>query len=112
MVQDPNDPNAHLLLPSNLQGRAIEYATAPLEDTRHGPVFVHPPQGSIQACVRCHGIKRKCEALEWSLKINGQGQAQEGQTTEGGVNWTKPRCSGCEKADVPCVFELAAASSG
>lgn len=122
-VQDPNDPYAHLLLPPNLQGRTVEYATAGLEDTRNGPVFVHPPQGTVQACVRCHGIKRKCEALVWRLKTGSEAGVAGGFATgangenlyvitSGGVVWEKPRCMGCEKADVPCVFELGAASSG
>jgi len=64
----------------------VEYEH-PSKDFRLGSVFVHPPQGSAQACVRCHRIKRKCE---------------------GG----KPRCTGCGKADVACVFELNAATSG
>lgn len=131
MIQDPNDPNAHLFLPSNLQGRTVEYATSPLEDTRAGPVYVHPPQGTVQACVRCHGIKRKCEALEWRLRsevgtsntgegtiVNpsgfqaGMGAVPVVSSSMGGVIWDRPRCSGCDKADVPCVFELGAASSG
>jgi hypothetical protein len=68
------------------QGQNIEYES-PLKDIRLGAVFVHPPKGSAQACVRCHRIKRKCE---------------------GG----KPRCQGCTKADVACVFELSPATSG
>lgn len=125
MPHDPNDPVAHLQLPPNLVGRPIEYATAPLEDTRHGPVFVHPTQTTVQACVRCHGIKRKCEALVWRLKSDAEGSGGVGgfggaasggnlfaNPGMGGVIWDKPRCLGCEKADVPCVFELAAASSG
>jgi hypothetical protein len=59
----------------------------PSKDIRLGAVFVHPPAESSQACVRCHRIKRKCE---------------------GG----KPRCQGCSKADVACVFELSGATSG
>nr|ODO02745.1 hypothetical protein L204_01484 [Cryptococcus depauperatus CBS 7855] len=51
-----------------------------------GPVFIHPPKGAAQACVRCHKIKRKCD---------------------GG----KPRCAGCSKADVACVFEINSATS-
>jgi hypothetical protein len=123
-VQDPNDPHAHLLLPVNLQGRSIEYSTAPLEDTRHGPVYIHPPQGTVQACVRCHGIKRKCEALVWRLRtetdVVGDASFESGSANmfhlhgagAGSIIWEKPRCSGCDKADVPCVFELGAASSG
>jgi hypothetical protein len=63
----------------------MEYAH-PSRDPKLGPVFVHPPKEAAQACVRCHRIKRKCDA-------------------------GRPRCKGCEKADVPCVFELSPATS-
>jgi hypothetical protein len=58
----------------------------PSGDFRMGPVFVHPPKGTAQACVRCHRIKRKCDNA-------------------------RPRCAGCGKADVACVFELSPATS-
>ncbi|WVQ85572.1 hypothetical protein IAT38_007738 [Cryptococcus sp. DSM 104549] len=58
----------------------LDYAH-PSGDHKLGPVFVHPPQGAAQACVRCHKIKRKCDNA-------------------------RPRCAGCSKADVACVFEL------
>ena len=48
-------------------------------DFRAGAVYVHPPSSVNQACVRCHRIKRKCDNA-------------------------KPRCTGCWKADTPCVF--------
>ena len=51
-----------------------------------GPVFVHPPVGATQACVRCHRIKRKCDNA-------------------------RPKCAGCSKARVACVFELSPATS-
>lgn len=59
------------------------------------------------------GDKREDGDDGWRLRSGedlqlGQQEAGSG----GGVIWEKPRCSGCEKADVPCVFELAAASSG
>lgn len=63
----------------------VEYAD-PDGDTSRGPVFVHPPKGAVQACVRCHRIKRKCDGAF-------------------------PRCASCTRADVPCVFELSAATS-
>ncbi|CAK9787152.1 hypothetical protein CC85DRAFT_331568 [Cutaneotrichosporon oleaginosum] len=63
----------------------VEYAD-PDGDTTRGPVFVHPPKGAVQACVRCHRIKRKCDGAF-------------------------PRCASCTRADVPCVFELSAATS-
>ncbi|GMK58567.1 hypothetical protein CspeluHIS016_0600090 [Cutaneotrichosporon spelunceum] len=63
----------------------VEYAD-PDGDTTRGPVFVHPPKGAVQACVRCHRIKRKCDSAF-------------------------PRCASCTRADVPCVFELSAATS-
>lgn len=91
-----DDPSIkHLNLPATYEGRAIEYS----KDAQglEGPVFVHPNQGTVQACIRCHGIKRKCDALEFD------------NTTQ---SWTKARCTGCAKPNVPCVFELAAASSG
>ena len=50
------------------------------------PVFVHPPVGATQACVRCHRIKRKCDNA-------------------------RPQCAGCSKAHVACVFELSPATS-
>ncbi|TYJ51862.1 hypothetical protein B9479_007554 [Cryptococcus floricola] len=53
----------------------------PSGDFKLGPVFVHPPKNVAQACVRCHKIKRKCDNA-------------------------RPRCAGCGKADVACVFEL------
>lgn len=58
----------------------------PSQDPKLGPVFVHPGPNAAQACVRCHRIKRKCDT-------------------------GKPRCAGCTKADVPCVFELTPATS-
>ena len=69
-----------------LDGSAeVEYED-PSHDYKMGPVFVHPPAGTAQACVRCHRIKRKCDNA-------------------------KPRCAGCGKADVPCVYELNSATS-
>lgn len=58
----------------------------PSGDPNKGPVFVHPPDNATQACVRCHKIKRKCDNA-------------------------RPKCAGCSKAEVPCVFELSAATS-
>lgn len=58
----------------------------PDQDVKTGPVFIHPPPGTAQACVRCHRIKRKCDQA-------------------------RPRCAGCSKSDVPCVFELSPATS-
>ena len=58
----------------------------PSGDFKLGPVFVHPPKGAAQACMRCHRIKRKCDSA-------------------------RPRCAGCSKADVACVFELSASTS-
>ncbi len=58
----------------------------PSGDPKMGPIFVHPPKGAAQACERCHRIKRKCDNA-------------------------RPRCAGCSKADVACVFELSAATS-
>ncbi|BEI91206.1 uncharacterized protein CcaverHIS019_0400260 [Cutaneotrichosporon cavernicola] len=69
-------------IPDNAE---VEYAD-PDGDTTRGPVFVHPPKGAVQACVRCHRIKRKCDGAF-------------------------PRCASCTRADVPCVFELSAATS-
>lgn len=90
------DPSiAHLNLPATYEGRAIEYSRD--EEGIVGPVFVHPAPGTVQACIRCHTIKRKCEALEFDNDTQV---------------WTKAKCSGCEKSGIPCVFELAAASSG
>ncbi|RXK40294.1 hypothetical protein M231_02408 [Tremella mesenterica] len=63
----------------------VEYSH-PSQDPKLGPVFVHPGPNASQACVRCHRIKRKCDT-------------------------NKPRCMGCTKADVPCVFELTPATS-
>ncbi|WVQ97446.1 hypothetical protein IAU59_004559 [Kwoniella sp. CBS 9459] len=62
----------------------FDYAD-PSGDYKLGPVFVHPPKGAAQACVRCHKIKRKCDNA-------------------------RPRCAGCSKADVACVFELSPAT--
>ncbi|WWD17882.1 hypothetical protein CI109_102326 [Kwoniella shandongensis] len=59
----------------------------PSGDLKLGPVFVHPPKGAAQACVRCHKIKRKCDNA-------------------------RPRCAGCSKADVACVFEISPATAG
>jgi hypothetical protein len=59
----------------------------PSGDPTTGLVYVHPPKGTAQACVRCHKVKRKCD--------NG-----------------RPRCAACTKADVACVFELSPATSG
>jgi hypothetical protein len=58
----------------------------PDQDPKNGPVFIHPAPGTAQACVRCHRIKRKCDQA-------------------------RPRCAGCSKSDVPCVFELSPATS-
>ena len=58
----------------------------PSGDFKLGHVFVHPPKGSVQACERCHRIKRRCDGA-------------------------RPRCAGCAKTDVACVFELNAATS-
>lgn len=69
----------------DLEGQDIEYED-PSGDHTQGPVFIHPPKGSVQACVRCHRIKRKCDGA-----------------------W--PRCASCLRADVPCVFELGVATS-
>ncbi|KAL1410592.1 hypothetical protein Q8F55_004609 [Vanrija albida] len=69
----------------DLDGQDIEYED-PSGDHTQGPVFIHPPKGSVQACVRCHRIKRKCDGA-----------------------W--PRCASCLRADVPCVFELSVATS-
>jgi hypothetical protein len=66
-------------------GAEVEYED-PGGDRSRGPVFVHPPKGSVQACIRCHRIKRKCDGA-----------------------W--PRCASCARVDVPCVFELSAATS-
>lgn len=66
------------------EGAEVEYEQD--GDPMRGPVFVHPPKDSVQACVRCHRIKRKCDGA-------------------------RPRCSACTKADVPCVFELSPATS-
>ncbi|WWC66271.1 uncharacterized protein I206_100172 [Kwoniella pini CBS 10737] len=63
----------------------LDYAD-PSGDFKLGPVFVHPPKGAAQACVRCHKIKRKCDNA-------------------------RPRCAGCSKADVACVFELSPATA-
>ena len=63
----------------------LEYED-PENDPKSGPVFVHPPKGAAQACVRCHKIKRKCDNA-------------------------RPRCGGCDKANVRCVFELSPATS-
>ncbi|WRT64142.1 uncharacterized protein IL334_001071 [Kwoniella shivajii] len=63
----------------------LDYAD-PSGDIKLGPVYVHPPKGAAQACVRCHKIKRKCDNA-------------------------KPRCAGCSKADVACVFELSPATA-
>lgn len=67
------------------EGAQVEYEDASGDPSR-GPVFIHPPKGSVQACVRCHRIKRKCDGL-----------------------W--PRCKSCERSDVACVFELNPATS-
>ncbi|WVW82313.1 hypothetical protein I302_104319 [Kwoniella bestiolae CBS 10118] len=64
----------------------LDYAD-PSGDFKLGPVYIHPPKGAAQACVRCHKIKRKCDNA-------------------------KPRCAGCNKADVACVFELSPATAG
>lgn len=64
----------------------VEYSH-PSRDPKLGPVFLHPPKDAAQACMRCHRIKRKCDA-------------------------TRPRCKGCEKADEVCMFELSSATSG
>lgn len=66
------------------EGAEVEYEQD--GDPLRGPVFVHPPKDAVQACVRCHRIKRKCDGA-------------------------RPRCSACTKADVPCVFELSPATS-
>lgn len=66
------------------EGAEVEYEQD--GDPMRGPVFVHPPKDAVQACVRCHRIKRKCDGA-------------------------RPRCSACTKADVPCVFELSPATS-
>lgn len=58
----------------------------PEQDVKTGPMFIHPPPETAQACVRCHRIKRKCDQA-------------------------RPRCAGCSKSDVPCVFELSPATS-
>jgi hypothetical protein len=79
-------PKSRLDKPDDPIEGEMEYEH-PSRDIRLGAVFVHPIAGSAQACVRCHRIKRKCE---------------------GG----KPRCAGCTKADVACVFELSPATSG
>ncbi|WWC58723.1 uncharacterized protein I303_101267 [Kwoniella dejecticola CBS 10117] len=63
----------------------LDYAD-PSGDFKLGPVYVHPPKGAAQACVRCHKIKRKCDNA-------------------------RPRCAGCSKADVACVFELSPATA-
>jgi hypothetical protein len=55
-------------------------------DFRAGAVYVHPSNSANQACVRCHRIKRKCDNA-------------------------KPRCTGCWKADTPCVFEISPATA-
>lgn len=90
------DPSIeHLNLPATYEGRAIEYSRD--ANGENGPVFVHPAPGTVQACIRCHTIKRKCDALEFDNATQV---------------WTKAKCSGCEKSKIPCVFELAAASSG
>ena len=90
------DPSIkHLNLPATYEGRAIEYSRD--ADGKDGPVFVHPAPGTVQACIRCHTIKRKCDALEFDNATQ---------------IWTKAKCSGCDKSGIPCVFELAAASSG
>lgn len=68
-----------------LAGAQVEWED-PSQDPKAGPVFIHPPPGTAQACVRCHRIKRKCDQA-------------------------RPRCQGCGKADVPCVFELSPATS-
>lgn len=68
-----------------LDGVDVEWED-PSQDPKTGPVFIHPPPGTAQACVRCHRIKRKCDQA-------------------------RPRCQGCGKADVPCVFELSPATS-
>lgn len=64
----------------------LEYEDTVTQDPKLGPVFIHPPPSAAQACVRCHRIKRKCDNA-------------------------RPRCAGCNKADVPCVFELSPATS-
>ncbi|ORY32288.1 fungal-specific transcription factor domain-domain-containing protein [Naematelia encephala] len=75
---------------SELEGfdpsQELEYSH-PSQDPKLGPIFVHPQPNAAQACVRCHRIKRKCDNA-------------------------RPRCAGCEKSDVACVFELSAATSG
>ena len=67
------------------RGQEAEYEYAS-HDAKTGPIFVHPPKGAAQACVRCHRIKRKCDNA-------------------------RPRCAGCGKANVACVFELSPAAS-
>lgn len=81
-------PNPEITDPSGLDDTQLAEAEYedPSRDWRLGPVFVQPPKGTAQACVRCHRIKRKCD---------------------GG----RPRCAGCAKADVACVFELSPATS-
>ncbi|WVR05894.1 hypothetical protein IAU60_002920 [Kwoniella sp. DSM 27419] len=63
----------------------FDYAD-PSGDYHLGPIFVLPPPSAAQACVRCHKIKRKCDNA-------------------------RPRCAGCSKADVACVFELSPATA-
>lgn len=76
---NPAKPTEHIP-----EGAEVEYEQD--GDPMRGPVFVHPPKDAVQACVRCHRIKRKCDGA-------------------------RPRCSACTKADVPCVFELSPATS-
>ncbi|ORY31767.1 fungal-specific transcription factor domain-domain-containing protein [Naematelia encephala] len=73
------------VLPAGLEGQELEYED-PSADPTKGPVYIHPPKGVVQACVRCHKLKRKCDSV-------------------------RPRCNGCGKAGASCVFELNPATS-
>ena len=67
------------------EGMPAEYED-PTGDFRTGVIYVHAPPSTPQACMRCHAIKRKCDNR-------------------------RPRCTGCEKADEPCAYEMNPATS-
>ena len=73
--------------PDNTLEEGYEYDYEdPSRDVKAGAIFRHPLPGAPQACIRCHRIKRKCDNA-------------------------RPRCAGCSKSDVACVFELSPATS-
>ncbi|OCF55457.1 hypothetical protein L486_06940 [Kwoniella mangroviensis CBS 10435] len=83
--QSKDNPNNGVKDDGIPEDGVLDYAD-PSCDFKLGPVYIHPPKGAAQACVRCHKIKRKCDNA-------------------------KPRCAGCNKADVACVFELSPATA-